>query len=87
MFVLIRGEARILVNGREVELLKIGDPVGELSLIDHEARSATVEAITDCEFVCVDEAHFKFMVRETPGFALDLMRTIARRLRNADRLL
>jgi CRP/FNR family cyclic AMP-dependent transcriptional regulator len=87
MFVLARGKARILVNGREVEQLAIGDPVGEMSLIDHEPHSATVEAVTDCEFVCVDEGRFQFLVTETPGFALDLMRTMARRLRNVDRLL
>lgn len=87
MFVLIDGKARILVNGREVEQLAVGDPVGEMSLIDHEPHSASVEAIVDCEFICVDQQHFNVLVAETPAFALDLMRTLARRLRNADRLL
>ena len=87
MFVLIHGSARILVNCREVEQLAVGDPVGEMSLIDNEPHSATVQAVTDCEFVCVDQKHFNFLVVETPGFALDLMRTMARRLRNMDRLL
>jgi CRP/FNR family cyclic AMP-dependent transcriptional regulator len=86
MFVLIQGKARILVNGREVEQLAVGDPVGEMSLIDHEPHSASVEAITECEFVCVDQQHFNFLVVETPGFAIDLMRTLARRLRNMDRM-
>jgi CRP-like cAMP-binding protein len=84
MYVLKQGEAKVLVDGHEVERLKIGDPVGEMSLIDHEPHSATVEAVSDCEFVCVDEKHFNFLVRETPGFALDLMRTMARRLRSMD---
>jgi CRP/FNR family cyclic AMP-dependent transcriptional regulator len=87
MFVLIQGQARILVNGREVEQLAVGDPVGEMSLIDQEPHSASVEAVTDCEFICVDQQHFNFLVGETPGFALDLMRTMAKRLRAADRLL
>ena len=86
MFVLIQGQARILVNGKEVELLAVGDPVGEMSLIDQEPHSASVEAVTDCEFVCVDQQHFDFLIVETPGFALDLMRTLARRLRKMDRL-
>ena len=85
MFVLIHGSARILVNGREVERLAVGDPVGEMSLVDQEPHSASVEAITDCEFVCVDQKHFNFLIVETPGFALDLMRTLVRRLRNMDR--
>jgi len=87
MYILTQGEARVLVGGVEVERLRIGDPVGELSLIDRLPHSGTVEAITDCEFVCVDEKHFKFMVSTTPGFALDIMKTLARRLRETDKLI
>ena len=87
MFVLRRGQARVLFNGLEVERLAIGDPVGEMSLIDHQPHAASVEAISDCEFVCINEQQFKTLVAETPGFALDLMRTMARRLRSVDRLL
>lgn len=87
MFVLLSGQARILVNDLEVERVAIGDPVGELALIDHEPHSASVEAITDCKFACVDERTFYFLVAETPEFALDVMRTMARRLRNTNRML
>jgi hypothetical protein len=44
--------------------------VGEISLSDKEPRCATVEAVTDCEFVCIDE---------TAGCALDVMRALANR--------
>lgn len=87
MYVLITGQARILIGGREVESLTAGAIVGELALIDQEPRSATVEAVTDCQFVCVDEKRFKFLVTETPGFAVGVMKTMARRLRNADKLI
>lgn len=87
MYVLTVGEARILIAGREVERFRVGGIAGEMALIDHEPRSATVEAVTDCEFVCVDEKRFDFLVTETPGFALGVMRTMARRLRNADKLI
>ena len=87
MYVLTRGDARIVIGEREVERLRAGDIVGEMALIDHEPRSATVEAVTDCEFVCVDGKRFKFLVTETPGFALGVMSTMARRLRNADKLI
>lgn len=87
MFVLLSGQARILVNDIEVERLAIGDPVGELSLIDHEPHSASVEAITECKFACIDERTFYRLVVDTPEFALDLMRTMSRRLRNTDRML
>ena len=87
MYVLIKGEARIVIGRREVERLAPGAIAGELALIDREPRSATVEAVTDCEFVCVDQKRFKFLVAETPGFAVGVMSTMARRLRNADMLI
>ena len=87
MYVLTTGEARILVGQREVERLLPGAIVGEMALIDRAPRSATVEAVTDCEFVCVDEKRFKFLVTETPGFALGIMKVLADRLRNADHLI
>lgn len=87
MFVLTIGTARILVGQREVEQLVPGGIVGEMALIDSVPRSATVEAVTDCEFVCVDQKRFKFLVAETPGFALGVMKVLAKRLRNADHLI
>jgi len=87
MYVLVYGEARILIGGREIERLRPGAVVGEMSLVDHEPHSATVEAVTDCEFACVDERRFNFLVTETPGFALELMRIMAHRLRAMNRLL
>lgn len=87
MYVLIKGEARILVGQREIERLRPGGIVGEMALVDPAPRSATVEAVSDCEFVCVDEKRFKFLIIESPGFALGVMKVLADRLRNADRLL
>ncbi len=87
MYVLVKGKARILIREREVEKLEAGAVVGEMALIDRTPRSATVEAVSDCEFVCVDEKRFKFLVTETPGFALGVMRVLANRLRNADGLI
>lgn len=87
MYVLTTGQARILVGQHEVEQLEPGSIVGEMALIDQQPRSATVEAITDCEFACVDEKRFQFLVTETPGFALGVMKVLANRLRNTDHLI
>lgn len=87
MYVLTTGHARILVGQHEVEQLEPGSIVGEMALIDQQPRSATVEAVTDCEFACVDEKRFQFLVTETPGFALGVMKVLANRLRNTDHLI
>ncbi len=53
MFILLRGEAAVIVNGgnahTQVATLRDGDYFGEMSLLTGEPRSATVLAQTDCE--------------------------------------
>ena len=87
MFVLATGTAEVIVNHRVVEELQHGNIVGELGLVSPGPRSATVIATSDCEFVAVDEKRFQFLVQQTPFFATQVMRVMAERLRNTDRLL
>ena len=53
MFMLLRGEASVLVKGNgtetQVATLRDGDYFGEMSLLTGEPRSATIVAHTDCE--------------------------------------
>ena len=53
MFMLLRGEASVLVNANDCETqvatLRDGDYFGEMSLLTGEPRSATIMAHTDCE--------------------------------------
>ncbi len=86
MFVLKSGEADVFVNGRLVESLEHGSIVGEMGLVSPGPRSATIVARTDCEFVAVDENRFQFLVQQTPFFATQVMRVMAERLRNLDRM-
>jgi CRP-like cAMP-binding protein len=55
---------------------------GEMAIIDHEERTATATAITDCVLAVIDSRQFLWLVHETPTFALQVMRTMARRLRH-----
>ncbi len=59
MFILLNGEATVLVkvNGVETQVatLKTGDYFGEMSLLTGEPRSATVMARTDCEMWEIDK--------------------------------
>jgi CRP-like cAMP-binding protein len=87
LYVLLSGEARILVGQRQVELIGPGQIAGEMALIASAPRSASVQAHTDCEFARIDEKRFRFLIAETPGFALSVMRTMAERLSGADRII
>lgn len=81
MFVLTTGSAEIILNNRVVETLQHGSIVGEMGLVSPGPRSATVLAVTDCEFVAIDERRFLYLVQQTPFFATQVMRVLAERLR------
>jgi CRP-like cAMP-binding protein len=61
-----------------------GGIFGEMSLIDDKPRSATARARTDCELVPIDEGRFLELVHQKPGFALEVMKVMAERLRSMD---
>jgi CRP-like cAMP-binding protein len=86
MYVVIDGEVEVRIGGRIVETLGPGEPFGEMALIDHEPRVATVVAKTPCRLAVIPEKRFLLMIRETPDFALEIMRAMADRLRKMDAL-
>ena len=81
MYLLRSGRAAIVVNGEQIEEVGVGGVFGEMGLIDGSPRSASVIALEPCEVVPVNERSFLYLVHETPYFALDVMRTLATRIR------
>jgi CRP/FNR family transcriptional regulator, cyclic AMP receptor protein len=54
---------------------------GEMALVDKSARSATATALEDCKLAVIDQRRFLFLVHETPTFALQVMASLAEKLR------
>jgi CRP/FNR family cyclic AMP-dependent transcriptional regulator len=77
----------ITLDDREVllDVLTAGDVLGELSAIDGGPRSATASALTAVEVVAIPSAAFMGFLDEHPRVTLDLMRSLAGRLRSASR--
>ena len=71
----------IKVHGATVEEVGAGGMFGEMALIDHSPRSATVVAAADTELVPINERLFVILVQDTPFFALDVMRVLVERIR------
>lgn len=84
MYVLMSGEADIVVGNIVVEQAVAGALLGELALLDDTARTATVIAVTDCRLLPIDVKRFQFLIQETPNFAQHVMKAIAERLRKMD---
>jgi CRP/FNR family cyclic AMP-dependent transcriptional regulator len=85
MFVIASGTAVVKRNNRKIASLGAGDTVGELSLLDGGKQTATVIAHTDCEVLVVAVNEFKIMLDESPTFTRKLLKSLAMRLREADK--
>ncbi len=87
MYILMSGTAMILVNNRLMETAEPGAVLGEMAMIDEENRSATVIAKTDCSLLSIDQKRFKYLIQETPNFALHIIKVISARLRKTDAII
>jgi CRP/FNR family cyclic AMP-dependent transcriptional regulator len=83
-FVIQSGKVEIRLGNRLLSTLGEHDIFGERALIDPAPRSASAIAATDVKLVPVGEKQFLFLVSRTPHFALNVMRTLARRLRSTN---
>jgi CRP/FNR family cyclic AMP-dependent transcriptional regulator len=81
MYVVRKGRVAIKVHDVTVEEVGPGGIFGEMALVEHVPRSASVVALEDSEVVPVDERLFIILAQDTPNFALDVMRVMAGRLR------
>jgi len=84
MYVVQEGEVDIVVNGVTVETVGPNGLFGELALIDQEPRSSSAIARTECRLVAVDQTRFMMMLRQTPFFAIQVLKIMAHRLRATD---
>jgi len=83
------GLVKVIVTSRQgeeriISLLGPDAVVGELSMIDGGPRSAAVVAIADCSLSFLSRAKFQTYVEAHPELTSYLMKTLARRLREAD---
>ncbi len=71
------------VSGRTRELGP-GDSFGEMALLDHEGRSATITADSDVTLATIPEWNFKPFLKEHPEVAYRLLQTLSQRIRQAE---
>lgn len=90
VFVLLAGAAEVFVEPRRgekkvLQTLGPGRAFGEMSSLTGGLRSATVEATTDVEVLVIPDATFDALRERRPEIAVALLRTLAKRLAEADR--
>lgn len=87
LYVLLTGTVKVLIQAETgdqalVAILGPGDCVGELSLLDGEPRSATIEAIDTVEALILPRADFLAVLATQPMLLRHLLGILAARIRH-----
>lgn len=85
-FVIVSGTAAISIEGTKVASLGPGELLGEMGLLDGQARAATITAETDMDLYVIEPGAFSPLLDE-PSIAKAVVKALVARLRNADRML
>ena len=83
-FIIVKGTAEVRRNKKKVATLGPGTCVGELALLDHGPRTATVVAATDLTVLVIGAREFASIIDDVPPIALKLMRSLAAKVRELD---
>ena len=82
-YVILSGVAGVYVRGEYVASSGPGSMVGEIALIDHRPRTATVVADSDLDLLQFDSAAFRTLLDEMPKASERVMTLLRARLERA----
>ena len=88
MFVIQEGKAQVLreENGAEtvVDTMRAGDIFGDMAILEHTVRSATVRAETPVRALTIDRRTFLRRIQEDPSLAMSVLDVMCHRVRQLD---
>jgi CRP-like cAMP-binding protein len=85
-FVIVEGSAGVWFGDEHAVTLEPGSMVGEMALVDHRPRSATVRAETPMKLLAFDTKAFRALLDELPKASQRVMSLLnARAQENRDR--
>lgn len=79
-FVLLDGTAEVRRKGRKVNTLDRGDFLGEIALLTHSPRTATVTATSPVRALVITGPDFRSLLRRSPQLQIKVLETLAERL-------
>lgn len=82
-YIIVDGEALVTVGDKEVGRLGAGDFVGEMALLDHSPRSATVTAVTEMRVLAMNPQSFATILNQ-PNIGWRVAAGLAERLRRVE---
>src|SRR5512134_1643821 len=85
MYVVQSGKLEVLREEHDgqvrIAVLSTGDIFGEMSIFEHEVRSASVRTLGDARVLTVDKKTFLRRIQEDPSLAFNLVRIMSSRVR------
>ena len=80
-YVVVEGSANVYVRGEYVAAVEAGSTIGEMALVDHRPRTATVVAATDMKLLRFEAKAFRQLLDEMPKASERVMTLLNARLR------
>ena len=81
MYLIEKGRVDVLKGDVAVVCLETGEPIGEMSLLLDEPRSATVRALNSVEALEITGENFGEILAKQPGIGWTIMKALAQRLK------
>ena len=79
-YLIVEGEVSVRKNKKEVATLGPGDVIGEMAIVGHKLRSASVVSLTPLEVIHFTKESLQQLLDEVPAFAAALRDTTKDRL-------
>jgi hypothetical protein len=86
MYIVVSGRVRVVKGAQERKVIAVRGPgefVGEMSILTHEPRMASLIADGDVFALCLEQSKFEQMLIEKPEIGLSVMRALIQRLKDA----
>ena len=80
-FVIVSGSAEVKRDGRSVRQLDAGDFFGEIALIDHGPRTATVVTTSALRCLVLSHSQFRNVLRQNAAIAVAVLEQLGQRIR------
>ncbi len=84
MYLIIEGEVSVHRAKQKIARLGEREAFGEMAILDHEPRSASVTAITDVSCLKIEREDFYALMSDKPEIAYGIIRVLTQRLRAAN---
>jgi CRP-like cAMP-binding protein len=80
-YVLLNGEAEVVIDGNPRRTLKTGDFFGEISMLDRGLGTATITTNTSCLLLVMSHAQFRDAIKANDALLIKVLAAMGERLR------